>query len=111
MSQPKQSSKSPRPSRAKKTRQASPMASKPGRGATNTTPVPPARAGTKQAVLINLLRRKNGATIDEAVAAMGWQRHSVRGAISGSLRKKLGLTVTSSNVEGRGRVYRIAEHG
>ncbi len=108
MNQPKQSSKSPSPTRTKKTRPASPKASKPERGATNTTPVPPARAGTKQALLINLLRRKNGATIDEAVAAMGWQRHSVRGAISGTLKKKLGLAVTSENLEGRGRVYRIA---
>ena len=107
MSIPKQSSKSPSPARTKKTRSARPKASKPGRGATNTTPVPPARAGTKQALLIDLLKRKNGATIDEAVVAMGWQRHSVRGAISGTLKKKLGLHVTSEAVERRGRVYRI----
>ncbi len=41
----------------------------------------------------------------------GWQPHSVRGAISGSLKKKLGLTVTSENVGKRGRVYRIVERG
>jgi len=64
--------------------------------------------GTKQALLIGLLERKRGATIDEIVAATGWQAHSVRGAISGALKKKLGLTVTSEPVEGRGRVYRIA---
>ncbi len=108
MSQPKQSSKLPRPSRAKKTRPASPKTRKPGRVVANTTPVPSARAGTKQALLIDLMKRKNGATIDEAVAATGWQRHSVRGAISGTLKKKLGLAVTSENLEGRGRVYRIA---
>ncbi len=68
-----------------------------------------ARPGTKQALLIDLLKRRNGATIDEAVAATGWQPHSVRGAISGALKKKLGLTVTSEAVEGRGRVYRIVE--
>ncbi len=73
--------------------------------------VPAIRPGTKQALLIDLVKRKRGATIDEAVAAMGWQPHSVRGAISGSLKKKLGLPVISENVENRGRVYRIAEHG
>ncbi len=67
------------------------------------------RQGTKQALLIDLLKRKNGATIAELVAATGWQPHSVRGAISGSLKKKLGLTVTSAPVEGRGRIYKIVE--
>ena len=72
------------------------------------SPLPPApRQGTKQAILIALLTRKTGATLDEAVKATGWQPHSVRGAISGTLKKKLGLMVESSAVEGRGRVYRI----
>ncbi len=70
---------------------------------------PPAKQGTKQALLIDLLKRKNGATIDELVGATGWQAHSVRGAISGALKKKLGLAVLSEKVEGRGRTYRIAE--
>ena len=68
----------------------------------------PARAGTKTARLIALLNRKEGATIGDLTKAMSWQPHSVRGAISGTLKKKLGLAVTSENVEGRGRVYRIA---
>jgi hypothetical protein len=66
------------------------------------------RPGTKQALLVDLLRRKGGATIAEAAKATGWQPHSVRGAISGALKKKLGLAVASDKVEGRGRVYRIA---
>ncbi len=66
-----------------------------------------ARAGTKQAVLIELLKRKTGATITDLTDATGWQPHSVRGAISGTLKKKLGLTVTSEPIEKRGRVYRI----
>jgi hypothetical protein len=70
-----------------------------------------ARPGTKQALLLGLLKRKDGATIAEVVTATGWQAHSVRGAISGTLKKKLGLTVTSGPVEGRGWVYRIAERG
>jgi len=72
-------------------------------------PVPQAgpRAGSKQAALIDLLKRKSGATIEEAIVATGWQAHSVRGAISGTLKKKLGLHVTSTLIEGRGRVYQI----
>jgi Protein of unknown function (DUF3489) len=66
-----------------------------------------ARPGTKQALLLDLLQRKQGATIAEAVKATGWQPHSVRGAISGTLKKKLGLTVDSTKVDKRGRVYRI----
>ncbi len=69
------------------------------------------RADTKQATLIDLLKRKTGATIDDLVKATGWQPHSVRGAISGTLKKKLGLTVTSEQIEKRGRVYRIVERG
>jgi predicted ArsR family transcriptional regulator len=70
---------------------------------------PAARRGSKQALLIDLLKRKSGATIDELVKATGWQAHSVRGAISGALKNKLGLAVASEKVDGRGRVYRIAE--
>ena len=69
------------------------------------------RKGTKLALLRNLLDRKEGATIAEAVKATGWQAHSVRGAISGMLKKKLGLPVKSETVAGRGRVYRIAGRG
>jgi hypothetical protein len=69
------------------------------------------RTGTKQALLIDLLKRKSGATIEEIVAATGWQAHSVRGAISGTLKKKLGLMVSSNKAADRGRVYRIAQTG
>ena len=66
------------------------------------------RPGTKQALLIDLLKRKKGATIDEAVEATGWQPHSVRGTISGTLKKKLGLIVTSEKPGDGPRRYRIA---
>src|SRR5262252_7204477 len=49
-----------------------------------------------------------GATVDEVASVTGWQRHTVRGLFSGSLKKKLGLTLASAKEE-RGRVYRIAE--
>jgi hypothetical protein len=54
-----------------------------------------------------MLRRPEGATIDEVVRETGWQPHTVRGAIAGALKKKLGLHVTSEKVEARGRVYRL----
>ena len=60
------------------------------------------RDDTKQAQLIAMLRRKEGATIAQIVAATGWQPHTVRGAFAGALKKKLGLTVTSEKVEGAG---------
>ena len=67
------------------------------------------RSGTKQEALIAMLRAEGGATIEEIVAATGWQAHTVRGAMSGALKKKLGLTITSEKIEGRGRCYMIAE--
>ncbi|NGQ93528.1 DUF3489 domain-containing protein, partial [Rhodobacter sp. HX-7-19] len=60
------------------------------------------REGTKQATLIAMLRAPEGATIEEIMAATGWQSHTVRGAMAGALKKKLGLEVTSEKVEGRG---------
>jgi hypothetical protein len=65
------------------------------------------RAGSKQAKLVELLRHANGASIAEMVKATGWQAHSVRGVMSGVLKKKLGLTIISTKEE-RGRVYRVA---
>lgn len=69
---------------------------------------PTPREGTKQAQIIALLQRPKGATIAEIVAATGWQAHSARGMVSGALKKKLGLPVTSQKVEGRGTVHRIS---
>lgn len=66
------------------------------------------RAGTKQAKLIEMLRADGGATIDEIAATLEWAPHTVRGAFSGALKKRLGLTITSEMVESRGRVYRLA---
>ncbi|MFN3262131.1 MAG: DUF3489 domain-containing protein [Pikeienuella sp.] len=65
------------------------------------------REGTKQATLIAMLRAPGGATIAEIAAATGWQAHTVRGALSGALKKKLGLEVTSEKDGARGRVYSI----
>ena len=73
-------------------------------------PEPPsdAKRPSKQDAVIAMLRRPEGATVDEVARATGWQRHTVRGVFSGTLKKKLGLSVASAKEE-RGRVYRIAE--
>lgn len=59
--------------------------------------------------IIRLLQRNRGATIDDMVAATGWQPHSVRGAISGPLKKRHELAITASTDEARGRVYRLGK--
>ena len=67
------------------------------------------RAESKQSQLIAMLRQPDGATIAEIAKALEWQPHTVRGAIAGALKKKLGLKVESEKVADRGRVYRLAE--
>ncbi len=69
---------------------------------------PKTRTGAKQALLIEMLEAPDGATIAEIAAATNWQPHTVRGTMSGALKKRLGLTITSQKVEGRGRTYKIA---
>ncbi len=73
-------------------------------------PEPPsdAKRPSKQDAVIAMLRRGEGATVEEVARATGWQRHTVRGVFSGTLKKKLGLSLASVQ-EARGRVYRIAE--
>ena len=93
---------------ARKTAKRSNSKKRVGSESASTRTPSPARPGTKLASLISLLSRKDGASIADLMKATGWQAHSVRGAISGNLKKKLGLGVTSERVEGRGRVYRIA---
>ena len=63
---------------------------------------------SKQDVVIAMLGQPEGATVDEVASVTGWQRHTVRGVFSGTLKKKLRLTLASGKEE-RGRVYRIAE--
>jgi hypothetical protein len=73
-------------------------------------PQPTAKRTSKQDELIAMLRRPEGVTVDEVASMTGWQRHTVRGVFSGTLKKKLGLTLASDKEE-RGRVYRIVEAG
>ena len=66
------------------------------------------RPGSKQAKVIDLLKRPEGATVAEVMDATGWQAHTVRGMFSGALKKQQRLMVVSAR-EDRGRVYRIAD--
>jgi hypothetical protein len=67
------------------------------------------RANSKQAQLIEMLKSPEGATIEEIVKKFDWQPHTVRGAIAGALKKKLGLDVASEKDAKRGRIYRIVD--
>jgi hypothetical protein len=71
------------------------------------TTAPKTRDGTKQAQVIAMLSRREGATIAQIVEATEWRSHTVRGFFAGALKKKLGLNVTSEKVEGEERVYRL----
>jgi hypothetical protein len=90
---------------------------KPEKAAPADKPTP--RVGTKQAQMIELLKRPEGATVEQIAAATGWQHHTIRGAISGALKKKLGLNVEATRTREVGpnktgakdssTVYRITE--
>jgi hypothetical protein len=70
---------------------------------------PRTRENSKQAQVIAMLKRPEGATIAQICEATNWQAHTVRGTFAGAFKKKLGLTITSDKAEGGARVYRIAE--
>jgi DNA-binding MarR family transcriptional regulator len=101
--------------KGKATKSAPPTSEPEAAGEPAAKPTP--RAGTKQARMIEMLRRPEGATVEQIVAATGWQHHTIRGAISGALKKKLGLTVEATRTrevgpnkvgaKGSSTVYRI----
>jgi hypothetical protein len=66
-----------------------------------------AEGGTKTEQVLALLKRKGGATVQEIMAATEWQPHTVRGFLAGTVRKKLGLTVTSTKADDGKRTYVI----
>ena len=73
-----------------------------------TNDAPTARDGSKKAEVLDLLRRPTGATLAEIMTTTGWQAHTVRGFISGTLTNKMGLTVESRRGEDKVRTYRVA---
>ena len=98
-------SKSSSTARAKRTIKRA--TAKNAKGAAKTASTP--RTDSKQSQLIAMLKQPDGATIAEIAKALEWQPHTVRGALAGALKKKLGLKVESEKVDDRGRVYHIAE--
>jgi Protein of unknown function (DUF3489) len=92
-------------------------APKPAKAAPADKPTP--RAGTKQALMIEMLKRPEGATVEQIAAATGWQHHTIRGAIAGALKKKLKLNVEAirtrevgpnkAGAKGSTTVYRIVD--
>jgi Protein of unknown function (DUF3489) len=104
----------PAKSKGKKATETAPAAGEP-------TAKPTPRAGTKQAQMIEMLKRPEGATVEQIAEATGWQHHTIRGAISGALKKKLGLTVEATRTrevgpnktgaKGSSTVYRITGSG
>ncbi|MDO3530836.1 DUF3489 domain-containing protein [Ralstonia pseudosolanacearum] len=69
---------------------------------------PRTRENSKQATVIQMLQRPEGATVRQICETTGWQAHTVRGTFAGAFKKKLGLTITSEKPEGGERIYRIA---
>ena len=96
------------PTAAPQGAQDAPKASKPRKARTKDQKAAPAREGSKKAIVLDMLRRPEGATLADIQSATGWQAHSVRGFISGALGKKMGLTVESLKTDAGVRAYRIA---
>ena len=91
------------PAKGKAGKKASPAKKAP----TARTKAAAARDGSKTAKVLDLLKRKDGATLKELMKATGWQPHSVRGFLSGTVGEKMGLTVTSTKGEDGERSYSV----
>ena len=91
------------PKKGKSGKKASP-AKKAAKGAKKAAGV---RDGSKAAKILDLLKRPGGATAKELIKATGWQPHSVRGFLSGTVSKKMGLAVTSTKGEDGERTYSV----
>jgi hypothetical protein len=96
------------PSKAKSARKATTAKEAPkGRAKPEVAKPKVARDGSKTAKILDLLKRPGGATSKELMKATGWLPHSVRGFLSGTVRKKMGLTVTSAKGEDGERSYSV----
>ncbi|MCZ2079651.1 MAG: DUF3489 domain-containing protein [Bryobacterales bacterium] len=95
------------PTPAPQAAQDAPKQAKAAKETTARNAAKPAREGSKKAIVLELLRRPEGATLADIQSATGWQAHSVRGFISGTLGKKMGLTVESLKTPDGARSYRL----
>jgi hypothetical protein len=95
------------PARSKSGKKANPAKKAPTARTKAKIAAPEVQSGTKTAKVLEMLKRPGGATAKELLKVTGWQPHSLRGFISGTLGKKMGLTVTSAKGEDGGRVYSI----
>jgi hypothetical protein len=86
-----------------------PHAAKEAKASKHTKPATEPRADSKKSIILNLLQRPKGATMAEIAKATNWQNHSIRGFISGTLGKKMGLTVESTKDEAGERTYKTAK--
>jgi hypothetical protein len=84
-----------------------PKPARSGKRASRKAKAPAARDGSKKADIIRLLERAKGATLAELMTATGWQAHSVRGFISGTLGKRLKMKIDSFRTEKGDRAYRV----
>lgn len=73
----------------------------------SSKPVKQKKADTKLQIVIDLLKRPEGATVDDIMKATEWQKHTVRGCMSGALKKKQGYEIVSEKPADRDRVYKI----
>jgi hypothetical protein len=94
---------------APKAPKGAPKKAKPTKAAKAKDAAPEAREGSKKSIVLDLLRRKGGATLAEIAKATDWQNHSIRGFISGTLGKKMGLTVEASKNDAGERTYRLVK--
>jgi hypothetical protein len=93
---------------AKRRAHVAPSKAKPARKAPRAKKAAPARRGSKTAKIVDLLKRPEGVTLKELMKATGWQPHSVRGFLSGTVGKKMGIHFESFKGDDQQRAYRIA---
>jgi hypothetical protein len=99
----------PKPRAAKRGAPATPPKAKPARKAASAKKAAPARRGSKTAKILDLLKRPGGVTLKELIKATGWQAHSVRGFLSGTVGKKMGTPVKSAKRADGERAYRLSK--
>jgi hypothetical protein len=97
----------PKGGKSNKKASAGKKAPKATRKAKGEKPAKRARENSKTSIVLDLLKRPGGVTANELMDATGWQPHSVRGFLSGTIGKKMGLTLASTKTEDGERTYSI----